>query len=339
MKLKHILTELTEDRQTDREARRKALQFYDVVYEMADKVSVMDFEAYEYAKETNDTARIVFDKNFNLIVGAGRDKGVLTIDRIYNNITFHFERYDRRFKDVRFYLKKRTEGKGGDHEYLGTVSNLSIINIYAIPRIIDMSKNSEHVYYVVGELWKYVKQSKDVIIHEYIHRLDSIRAAKDTPKFKFSSGNYYDKGEYETYFNTPEEFNAYYQEGVERLWREFKTYKRMGEGFIPAKLKKQYWDNPTAKPPELDFQTFLDWFVKPNREYGAGHPFGGGDEYRPFNTRFMKALNDRNRKRLYKRLYPEYKKLVSNGLWELGEDKLFATSEDLSDPYLDRRRF
>ena len=58
--------------------------------------------------------------------------------------------------------------------------------------------------------------SKNIFVHEFIHYLDSIRFKKDFHT-SAKSALYLDKGDIERYYLTPEEFNAYFQEGANNI--------------------------------------------------------------------------------------------------------------------------
>ena len=71
--------------------------------------------------------------------------------------------------------------------------------------------------------------NKSVFIHEYIHYLDHLRyRSKGITK---SLARYLDAGDYEAYYNTPEEYNAFYQEGQSQIVRIWKS--------LPEDLKKK----------------------------------------------------------------------------------------------------
>jgi hypothetical protein len=71
--------------------------------------------------------------------------------------------------------------------------------------------------------------NKSAFIHEYIHYLDHLRyRSKGITK---SMARYLDAGDYEAYYNTPEEYNAFYQEGQSQLIRVWKG--------VPEDLKKK----------------------------------------------------------------------------------------------------
>ena len=71
--------------------------------------------------------------------------------------------------------------------------------------------------------------NKSAFIHEYIHYLDHLRyRSKGITK---SLARYLDAGDYEAYYNTPEEYNAFYQEGQSQLIRVWKG--------VPEDLKKK----------------------------------------------------------------------------------------------------
>ncbi len=71
--------------------------------------------------------------------------------------------------------------------------------------------------------------NKSAFIHEYIHYLDHLRyRSRGITK---ASARYMDAGDYEAYYNTPEEYNAFYQEGQSQIVRIWKS--------LPDDLKKK----------------------------------------------------------------------------------------------------
>tara|TARA_Y100001933_G_scaffold265129_1_gene335598 strand:+ start:2608 stop:5307 length:2700 start_codon:yes stop_codon:yes gene_type:complete len=97
---------------------------------------------------------------------------------------------------------------------------------------------------------------KDTFIHEYIHFLDHLRyRSRGLSK---TSAKYLDTQDIEGYYNTPEEFNAYYQEGqnqIVRMWKnlpdDFKK-KRLEsyKAFQSWVIDVQFFDR--------DFLTYID---------------------------------------------------------------------------------
>lgn len=105
---------------------------------------------------------------------------------------------------------------------------------------------------------------EELFVHEFIHYLDFIRFS-DTYKFKYPQ----DRVEY---YNSPEEFNAFYQEGLNNILRNIKKHKN-----------------------HKNFKGFFNHIMSDSLK--GGEPFDGS---------FIKALNDRNKKRLIKRLQGVY---------------------------------
>jgi len=69
---------------------------------------------------------------------------------------------------------------------------------------------------------KSLKGHKTDFIHEFIHYLDEKRYKGDRKLTSFQALQ--SKGE-KGYYNTPEEFNAYYQEGADKIWLTVKKMK------------------------------------------------------------------------------------------------------------------
>ena len=125
--------------------------------------------------------------------------------------------------------------------------------------------------------------NKSVFIHEYVHYLDHLRyRSKGITK---SMARYLDAGDYEAYYNTPEEYNAFYQEGQSQLVR---IWKGLPEDFKKKKLKS--------------YKHFQAWAVH-QMEF--------------FDKNFITYINDKYLKKLKKRLANLYMYIQKGKLSEV----------------------
>ena len=100
---------------------------------------------------------------------------------------------------------------------------------------------------------------KDTFIHEYIHFLDHLRyRSRGLAK---TSAKYLDTDDIEGYYNTPEEFNAYYQEGQSQIVRMWKN--------LPDDFKKKRLESYKAfQSWVIDVQFFdRDFLTYINKKY------------------------------------------------------------------------
>ena len=100
---------------------------------------------------------------------------------------------------------------------------------------------------------------KDTFIHEYIHFLDHLRyRSRGLGK---TSAKYLDTQDIEGYYNTPEEFNAYYQEGQNQIVRMWKN--------LPDDFKKKRLESYKAfQSWVIDVQFFdRDFLTYINKKY------------------------------------------------------------------------
>lgn len=113
---------------------------------------------------------------------------------------------------------------------------------------------------------------KDSFIHEFIHYLDFKRSKGYTPNFN-------EKTTISDYYNSPTEYNAYYQEAANYIVNLFK------DDNILSKFKEKY----------TNFETFYKWMVE-----------------NVFEKDYIKNLNDKNKKKLKKRIYNIYSYFLTN---------------------------
>jgi hypothetical protein len=130
---------------------------------------------------------------------------------------------------------------------------------------------------------------KDTFIHEYIHFLDHLRyRSRGLSK---TSARYLDTDDIEGYYNTPEEYNAYYQEGQSQLVR---IWKKLPEDLKKKKLK--------------GYREFQAWVIY-QMEF--------------FDKDFITHLNDKYLKKFKKRLANLYMYIQKGKLSEIiSEDKV-----------------
>jgi len=133
---------------------------------------------------------------------------------------------------------------------------------------------------------------KNTFIHEYIHFLDHLRY-RDRGLSK-TSAKYLDSDDIEGYYNTPEEFNAYYQEGQSQIVRIWKN--------LPDKFKQKH---------SKDFKAFQDWATDINF----------------FDRDFLTHINKKYLKKFKKRLANLYMYIQKDNLSEiLSESKIKVNS-------------
>jgi len=133
---------------------------------------------------------------------------------------------------------------------------------------------------------------KNTFIHEYIHFLDHLRY-RDRGLSK-TSAKYLDSNDIEGYYNTPEEFNAYYQEGQSQIVRIWKN--------LPDKFKQKH---------SKDFKAFQDWAIDINF----------------FDRDFLTHINKKYLKKFKKRLANLYMYIQKDNLSEiLSESKIKVDS-------------
>lgn len=107
---------------------------------------------------------------------------------------------------------------------------------------------------------------KNSFIHEFIHYLDFKRSKGYKPNFN-------DKTTISDYYNSPTEYNAYYQEAANYIVNIFK------DDNILSKFKEKF----------NNFETFYKWMVE-----------------NVFDKDYIKNLNDKNKTKLKKRVYNIY---------------------------------
>lgn len=133
---------------------------------------------------------------------------------------------------------------------------------------------------------------KNTFIHEYIHFLDHLRY-RDRGLSK-TSAKYLDSNDIEGYYNTPEEFNAYYQEGQNQIVRMWKN--------LPDDFKKKRLES---------YKAFQDWAIDINF----------------FDRDFLTHINKKYLKKFKKRLANLYMYIQKDNLSEiLSESKIKVDS-------------
>jgi len=113
--------------------------------------------------------------------------------------------------------------------------------------------------------------NKDYFIHEFIHYLDWKRSGGHKPSFS-------DKTTLEEYFNSPTEYNAYYQEAANFV------VKMLMDDKILDKFKERY----------KNYKDFYEWMTA-----------------QVFDKNFIKYLNASNKVKLQKRVYNIYDKFFN----------------------------
>lgn len=113
-------------------------------------------------------------------------------------------------------------------------------------------------------------------LHEFIHYLDQHRYKGKAPE----SVALLRKHGFAGYYNSPSEFNAYYQEAANEILSTLRTIKKYAEPRKPGSLASFI----------KDYSTFEKRFLAP--------PY--------FEQGFLEAINDKYRKKLLQRLYGLY---------------------------------
>lgn len=113
---------------------------------------------------------------------------------------------------------------------------------------------------------------KDGFIHEFIHYLDFIRSKGNFPNFT-------EKSTMSDYYNSPSEYNAYYQEAANYLVNLLKDDK------VLSIIRKNH----------STFNSFYSWMLN-----------------NVFSKRFVANLNDKNKLKIQKRLYNIYSEYIQN---------------------------
>ena len=139
---------------------------------------------------------------------------------------------------------------------------------------------------------------KDTFIHEYIHFLDHLRyRSRGLSK---TSAKYLDTQDIEGYYNTPEEFNAYYQAGQSQIVR---VWKNLSDRFAH---RPEFLTDFKKKKLE-SYKSFQDWAI----------------DVEFFDKDFLTYINSKYLKKFKKRLAGLYMYIQKGKLSEIiSEDKV-----------------
>jgi hypothetical protein len=146
---------------------------------------------------------------------------------------------------------------------------------------------------------------KDTFIHEYIHFLDHLRyRSRGLGK---TSAKYLDTQDIEGYYNTPEEFNAYYQAGqsqIVRVWKNLSDRFAHRPEFL-ADFKKKKLES---------YKSFQDWAI----------------DVEFFDKDFLTYINSKYLKKFKKRLAGLYMYIQKGNLSEIiSESKVKVDSNSV----------
>ena len=146
---------------------------------------------------------------------------------------------------------------------------------------------------------------KDTFIHEYIHFLDHLRyRSRGLGK---TSAKYLDTQDIEGYYNTPEEFNAYYQAGqsqIIRVWKNLSDRFAHRPEFL-ADFKKKKLES---------YKAFQDWAI----------------DVEFFDKDFLTYINSKYLKKFKKRLAGLYMYIQKGKLSEIiSESKVKVDSNSV----------
>lgn len=121
--------------------------------------------------------------------------------------------------------------------------------------------------------------AKKIFVHEFIHYLDQHRYKGKVPE----SGAMLRKKAFGAYYNSPAEFNAYYQEGANEVLGTVRSIQQYAEPVKPGTLASFIGD----------YKTFEKRFLKP--------PY--------FNEDFLASLNQQYKKKFMQRFYDLYQEI------------------------------
>lgn len=139
--------------------------------------------------------------------------------------------------------------------------------------------NTEDKKVDINKLSSYLYEQKKTLIHEITHYLDT----KRLKNLKVSNTTkYLEKGDYESYYNSPLEYNASYQQMIFSLYYMAKNKKRDS---IEEKI--------------TDFPFSFNEFIKNSNIY-----------WKFIYLHYLKKLTDQNRKKFLSRLSVAYPKIL-----------------------------
>lgn len=145
------------------------------------------------------------------------------------------EMIDKKYKNLHFIFVSPDVNDKFEMKTLGSYKGM------IIPLLTDENP--------LENLPKLLKRYDTSFIHEFIHYLDSLRLKGKDPKY--TSGELSQLKGDKAYYNTPTEFNAYYQEGAEvlmrnlkRLSKDFKTFVKKD---VPRYFDKDFLENMNSK--------------------------------------------------------------------------------------------
>ena len=146
---------------------------------------------------------------------------------------------------------------------------------------------------------------KQPFIHEYIHYLDFLRYRNKG--ISEPNARYMDRGDYEAYYNTPEEFNAFYQEGQSQLIR---VWKNLSDRFA----HRPEFLTDFKKEKLKSYKAFQDWVT----------------DVEFFNRDFLTYINGKYLKKFKKRLANLYMYIQNGNLSEIiSEDKVKVNTNSI----------
>lgn len=219
----------------------------DTIYEYLDEATV-ERDKYFYDIANNFYERMIIELN---------DKNYIVQND--GNILFKASEINLNYKDLLILFtnvdKMKSKPTFGDNSFqagysFGTSHQYKVIVITNLKEDMNPSKGIR----------------KDGFIHEFIHYLD----------FKRSNGykpNYNEKTTIGDYFNSPREYNAYYQEAANYVVNLFNDENHLN------KFREKF----------TTFNSFYDWMLN-----------------NVLDNEYVKHLNEKNRLKLKKRIYNIY---------------------------------
>lgn len=288
-----ILKRLFEDQEYDRKIRKEAddiaKELYEkFAYDFFHGENVLDANKIwkEYKKDQeNRILRIAFDRN-NVYRRLTKGPVVVTWDR-YNEVQMitvdlHniFDVVDEKF-DSKLKLRMKPRSNSSDGGVFNHKGTYYTIDLFCLESGHEEIFETEYLDSVMDMFYKF----RNTLVHEYVHLTDYIRFDD-----QLSYGVVRPEEDYEKYINSPVEFNARYQEYVNKIERTLRRGKDFG-------FYRAYLDDIDSK--HFTFRGFYEHVL----------------EYY-FYDKFLNALNEKYQKKLRKRLYKFYKTIEDHPAFE-----------------------
>ena len=167
------------------------------------------------------------------------------------------------------------------HQYIKLIISDKLAKEVGMDYLENNGRISKSLFKKVGNE---IKKSFDIMVHEFIHRLDFARFKGDISKF-ISSGYYYAKGDMVGYFNHSHELNAFFQQVISSINNSLKIDLKSFKTKLSAQeaLVNKLWEFSTRSEINFNMITYIE-NVK-TKHHGWMY------------------LTDKNKKRIKKRIY------------------------------------